>query len=108
MRSGPAPWRNLHKLSRPPVLEKATGVPMEETPGNQHEEKAMNRELAQFADAYGDVKGYPCAGKPASPIVSAQQKNTTNDCEKLTDLDPDPIRRATVTEVNNRTSDTHG
>ena len=68
----------------------------------------MNRELAQFAEAYDDVKGHPCTSKPASPIVRAQKKNTTNDCEKLSDLDPNPIRRATVTEVNNKTADTHG
>jgi hypothetical protein len=40
--------------------------------------------------------------------VRAQQKGTANDCENLRDLDPNPIRGATVTEVNNRTADTHG
>src|SRR5262249_29460754 len=54
------------------------------------------------------VKGHPCTSKPAGPIVRAQQKNTANDCEKLSDLDPDPVRRATVTEVSNQTTDTHG
>ncbi len=67
----------------------------------------MNREPAQFAEAYDDVKGHPCTSKPASPIVRAQQKNTANDCEKLSDFDPNPIRRATVTEVSNKTADTH-
>lgn len=105
--TGPALWRNLHKLGRSRVLEKATGVRTEETPDNQHEEKAVNRELAQFAEAYHDVKGHPCTSKPASPIARAQQKNTANDCEELSDLDPDPIRRATVTEVSNKTADTH-
>jgi antitoxin HigA-1 len=106
--TGPALWRNLYKLGRPRVLEKATGVRTEETPDNQHEEKAVNRELAQFAEAYDDVKGHPCTSKPASPIVRTQQKNTANDCEKLSGLDPDPIRRVTVTEVSNKTADTHG
>jgi hypothetical protein len=68
----------------------------------------VNRELAQFAEAYDDVKGHPCTSKPASPIVRAQQKNTANDCEKLSHLDPNPIRRVMVTEVNNKTADTHG
>src|ERR1700684_538319 len=86
-----------HNLGRPRALEKATGVRTEETPDNQHEEKAVNRELAQFAEAYDDVKGHPCTSKPASPIVRTQQKNTANDCEKLSGLDPDPIRRVTVT-----------
>ena len=40
--------------------------------------------------------------------MCAQQKNTANDCEKLSDLDPNPIGRATVTEVSNKTADTHG
>ena len=68
----------------------------------------MKRELAQFAEAYDDVKGHPCTGKPASPIMRAQQKNSANDCEKLSDLDPNPIRRVTVTEVSNEAADTHG
>jgi hypothetical protein len=89
-------------------LEKATGVSTEETPDNQHEEKAVNHELVQFAEAYDDVKGHPCTSKPTSPIVSAQQKNTANDCERFSDLDPDPVGRATVTKVNNKTADTHG
>src|SRR5882672_9587140 len=67
----------------------------------------MNRELAQFAEAYDDVKGHPCTSEPASPIVCAQQKNTANDCERLSDFDPNPIRRVTVTEVSNKTADTH-
>jgi hypothetical protein len=67
----------------------------------------VNRELASFAEAYADVKGHPCTSEPAGPIVGAQQKNTANDCEKLSDLDPDPIRRATVAEVSNRTAYTH-
>ena len=68
----------------------------------------MNCELAPFAEAYDDVKDHPCTGKPASPIVRAQQKNTANDCENLSDLDPNPIRRVTVTEVSNKTADSHG
>jgi hypothetical protein len=40
--------------------------------------------------------------------VPAQQKNTANDCEKLSGLDPNPIRRATVTEMSNKTAATHG
>jgi len=68
----------------------------------------MNCELAQVAEAYDDVKSHPCASKPAGPILSAQQKNAANNCEKLSDLDPDPIRRAAVTKVNNKTADTHG
>jgi hypothetical protein len=67
----------------------------------------VNRKLAQFAEAFDDVKGHPSTSKPASPIVRAQQKNTANDCEKLSDRDPNPIRRATVTEVSNKTADTH-
>lgn len=68
----------------------------------------MNPELAPFAEAYDDVKGHPCTSKPASPIARAQQKNTANDCEKLSDLDPNPIRRLTVIEVSNKTADAHG
>jgi hypothetical protein len=67
----------------------------------------VDSELAQFAEAYDDVKGHPCTGKPARPIVRAQQKNTANDREKLGQFDPNPIRRVTVTEVNNKTADTH-
>ena len=67
----------------------------------------MNRELAQFAEAYYNVKGHPCTSKPAGPIVCSQQKNTANDCEKFSGLDPNPIRCAAVTEVNNKTADTH-
>ena len=100
-------WHSPLALS-PRVLEESTGVCTEETPDNQHEEKAVNRELEQVVEAYDDVKGHPCTSKPASPIVSAHQKNTANNCEKLSYLDPDPIRRATVTEVNNNATDTHG
>jgi hypothetical protein len=86
--TGPALWRNLPKLGRLRVfLEKATGVRTEETPDNQYEEQAVNRELAQFAEAYDDVKGHPRNSKPASPIVRAQQKNAANDCERFSDLE---------------------
>ena len=68
----------------------------------------MDCELAQFAEAYDDVKGHPRTSKPTSPIARAQQKNTANDREKLSHLDPNPIRCVTVTEVNNKAADTHG
>ena len=68
----------------------------------------MNHDLAQFTEADDDVKCHPRTGKPASPIVPAQQKNTADDRDNLSDRDPNPIRRATLTEVNNKSADTYG
>jgi hypothetical protein len=68
----------------------------------------VHHQLAQFAEAYDDVEGHPCTSKPTNPIVRAQQKNTANDCKKLSDLDQDPIRRARVTEVKHKADDPYG
>jgi len=60
-----------------------------------------------LAEADEDVKGHPGNGKPACLVLGAQQEYAADDCERFSELDPNPIGRATVDQVDCGTVESH-